>query len=96
TEAREWARREDGGPRRAGVSAFGVGGTNAHVVIEEPPAEEAPTEELYDVPEVGVVPWVVSAKSPAGLEAQVARLAEFAERAPAPEPVAVAHELARG
>ncbi len=34
-EWREWRRGEE--PRRAGVSAFGVGGTNAHVVLEEAP-----------------------------------------------------------
>ncbi len=41
TELRDWKRGTD--PRRAGISAFGVGGTNAHVVIEEAPERVPPS-----------------------------------------------------
>ncbi|WP_280529307.1 ketoacyl-synthetase C-terminal extension domain-containing protein, partial [Streptomyces griseoruber] len=75
TREQEWT--EAGRVRRAGVSAFGVSGTNAHVVLEEPAVEEAPassgTEELVS----SVVPWVVSARSRAALRAQAGRLVEF-------------------
>jgi len=35
SETRPWMAREDGLPRRAGISSFGFGGTNYHMVLEE-------------------------------------------------------------
>ncbi|MFC8103330.1 type I polyketide synthase [Streptomyces sp. NPDC057363] len=77
TEAREWPR--DGRPRRAGVSAFGVSGTNAHLILEEAPEDEA--EALQPSPSGGVVPLVVSARSAGSLAGQAGRLADFVEEA---------------
>ncbi|MEV5330057.1 type I polyketide synthase [Nonomuraea sp. NPDC052634] len=79
TEARPWPRVE-GRPRRAGVSSFGISGTNAHVILEEPPLE-VPSA-VGDGPVVlspvrGVVPVVVSGKNEAALRAQAERLADF-------------------
>ncbi|MEV0505699.1 type I polyketide synthase, partial [Streptomyces spectabilis] len=77
TEARDWPR--NGRPRRAGVSAFGASGTNAHVILEEPP-EEAPEEPVSEEPvPVGVVPLVVSARSQGSLAGQAGRLASYVE-----------------
>ncbi|MEU8633571.1 type I polyketide synthase [Amycolatopsis sp. NPDC048633] len=62
----------DGRVRHAGVSAFGVSGTNAHVLLAAPPAEEAlPQNETTP----SVVPWVLSGRTEAALRAQAARLA---------------------
>ncbi|MEV7091758.1 type I polyketide synthase [Amycolatopsis sp. NPDC051045] len=75
TEPREWPREDR--PRRAGVSAFGISGTNAHLILEEAPGTETrvPDEPVAE----GLVPLVVSAGSPASLAAQAGRLAEFLE-----------------
>ncbi|MDT0268347.1 SDR family NAD(P)-dependent oxidoreductase [Streptomyces sp. DSM 44915] len=67
-------------PRRAAVSAFGAGGTNAHLVLEEapPPTPSAapPAERLI----------VLSARDAAGLTGVVRRLLDRIDPAPAPAP----------
>ncbi|MFJ1870809.1 type I polyketide synthase [Streptomyces chartreusis] len=87
--ARPWPRRPDG-PRRAAISSFGIGGTNVHVIIEEPSAEAAARSDLAETedPTAGrgavqspatsrlpIAPWLVSGSDEAGLRAHAASLA---------------------
>ncbi|MFD9358109.1 type I polyketide synthase [Streptomyces sp. NPDC060031] len=69
TEPVPWPRA--GRPRRAGVSSFGISGTNAHVIIEEPPAQEAAVPAPVDG---ALVPWILSARSAEALRGQAAKL----------------------
>lgn len=75
TELQEWPRGD--APRRAGVSAFGVGGTNVHLCLEESPPAAA--ESLLPVENAVVLR--LSARSPTALEAMRLRLADHLEAA---------------
>ncbi|MGW0657447.1 ketoacyl-synthetase C-terminal extension domain-containing protein, partial [Streptomyces umbrinus] len=102
TEPIDWAARD--GLRRAGISSFGISGTNAHVIIEraeaprspeperKPELEPAPTAERGTGP--SVFAWPVSAKSPQALRAQAGRLRAFLDTVPDDALAGVGHELA--
>ncbi|MEV5342475.1 thioester reductase domain-containing protein, partial [Streptomyces sp. NPDC052676] len=97
TEAREWPRGER--PRRAAVSAFGVSGTNAHVILEAP--EEEPTaqeqggaEETAAAAPLPAVPWFLSARGEQALAAQAQRLLDHLAEHPALTPADIAYSLA--
>ncbi|WP_327585127.1 SDR family NAD(P)-dependent oxidoreductase [Nonomuraea sp. NBC_00507] len=86
-EARQWDRRDR--PRRAAVSSFGVSGTNAHVVLEEPSAAAVTEDNDLDLP---VAPMVLSGRTAEALQAQAGRLAEWVAGSPE-RLVDVAHSL---
>ncbi|WP_431038435.1 SDR family NAD(P)-dependent oxidoreductase [Streptomyces sp. P6-2-1] len=88
TRQRAWP--DTGRPRRAGVSSFGISGTNAHVILEQVPAQ---AREEREEPAAGPYPWVLSAQHPEALRAQAGRLGSHVAGAPS-SPADVAAALA--
>ncbi|MGW2545448.1 type I polyketide synthase, partial [Kitasatospora sp. NPDC001574] len=73
TESRPWSAGDR--PRRAGMSSFGMSGTNAHVIVEEPPAVEPAAVAAVELP---LVPVLLSGRTPDALRAQAERLGAVA------------------
>ncbi|WP_447930839.1 type I polyketide synthase [Sphingopyxis fribergensis] len=71
SERAPWNASSNGTPRRAGISSLGVGGTNAHVVVEEAPPREAsgPSRRRQLL--------LCTGKSSGALQANAAALADF-------------------
>ncbi|MCP5105490.1 MAG: acyltransferase domain-containing protein, partial [bacterium] len=74
TALKDWE--TNGFPRRAGVTSLGMGGTNAHVILEEAPEPPRPGKSR---------PWqlmVLSAKTASALEKKTRELADYFKENP--------------
>lgn len=74
TTLKEWERGEN--PRRAGVTSLGMGGTNAHVILEEAPETEpsGPSRSWQLMP--------LSAKTGSALDSKTRQMADFLKNNP--------------
>jgi len=88
TELQSWSA---SGPLRAGISSFGVGGTNVHLLLEEAPATKATTT-ANDGPQI----LTLSAKSTDALRQMADDLANALEMPGAPGLPDIAHTLQEG
>ncbi|MFI6130722.1 type I polyketide synthase [Micromonospora sp. NPDC051141] len=82
--AEPWPAR--GGPRRGCVSSFGIGGTNAHVVLQQAPPNPGPSRSAPDADLV-----VLSGRTPQAVRTAARRLADHLTAAPGWELADVAH-----
>ncbi|MEU3405587.1 SDR family NAD(P)-dependent oxidoreductase [Streptomyces sp. NPDC006670] len=91
TEDRAWP--ETGRARRAGISSFGISGTNAHVILEQAPEQEPATTTARPPADGALVPWMLSGRSAEALRAQAERLLAHVEARPELAVADVAYSL---
>ncbi|MRH86147.1 HAD-IIIC family phosphatase [Nocardia sp. SYP-A9097] len=89
TECRDWPPADR--PRRAGISSFGISGTNAHVIVEEAPASAPADIDLAVRPRT--LALVLSGRTGAAVTAQADRLAAHLTEHPELDPFDIAHSL---
>lgn len=66
----KWERKEENIPRRAGVNAFGVGGTNVHLILEENEEESLAKQQKYNI-------FPISAKSKTSLSRMMKEISSY-------------------
>ncbi|NRQ39372.1 acyltransferase domain-containing protein, partial [Nonomuraea sp. NN258] len=74
----------------AGVSSFGMGGTNCHLVLGSAEPSRRPAAEAR----YGITPWVISGRTAGALRGQAALLAEHVSARREQDAAAVGHALA--
>lgn len=92
TSAMDWVSE---GPRRAGVSGFGVGGTNVHLVLEQAPDLQQSDDDAA-VPQEAVQILALSAKTAESLKEMSAALGHAVQAPDAPALADVAYTLQEG
>ncbi|MER6121056.1 beta-ketoacyl synthase N-terminal-like domain-containing protein, partial [Streptomyces sp. NPDC001743] len=92
TEAREWL--ADGRPRRAGVSGFGMSGTNAHVVLEEAP-DDLPVAEPVGAGATPL-PWLLYGQTAEALATHAGQLRRHLQEFPETDAAPAVKALATG
>ncbi|AQS67524.1 type I polyketide synthase [Streptomyces pactum] len=88
-EPRQWP--DTGRPRRAGISSFGVSGTNAHIILEQAAEPEPAAAPRTPLP---VTPWLLSGHDEQALRAQAATLLTRLRRHPQGTVTDIGHTLA--
>ncbi|WP_328395736.1 type I polyketide synthase [Nocardia sp. NBC_00416] len=93
-EERDWPHRDR--PRRAGISSFGISGTNAHLILEQAGEQPGGTRDGRTANTGGPHPWVLSARSEQALRGQAAELSHHLRRQESADLAAIARTLAVG